>query len=368
LADLSSEQHLDKPRIINDILKNNKKQFNNKIQIEDNKANGIIGKSQSGLIKKSQKFFNIEKEDSMNINRSKENSVQDTSLHLNETERDRSVISLKSTKIFSIEHMATKKGNKLIGYNKRAKNMAILEVNAEDLLDSYKEIRDIKMLGRKRLHIPINPEVGGIENVKLNKVEFKPIHIAYIKNTFKQSLHNPDLAFELPYEKVRKAKIYEDHKPIPNQYDTYFRLEEANKLNFIRNFQEDYAPIKMQKDNEKIFENIAIGDAFTKTHFIKKKQSAVNIKRQSGVSYVVATESKQLNVESNYKLLGHLVYQGTHSIQQIGDDNIITHINNIISKQLMNGPLLVSVFESQDEDEMKQYLLNPNDRFKLTKE
>jgi hypothetical protein len=309
----------------------------------------------------------------MNINQSKENTVFEAGFGLSESEREQSVISIKSTKIFSIENVKTSMRNVKTPISKKVKNGTDV-LSKGELLESYREIRDIKLLGRKRNSVPVVDNVNGnngIGNVKLARVDFKPSgsYAGDLREKFKATLYNPEWATRLPSDKVTiRSNGLDANRSTPNEYNPYFRLEEANRLHFIRNFQEDYAPIKMQKDNEKIFESIANGDAFTKTHFIKKKQSAVNIKRQSGVSYVVETESKQLNVESTYKPLGHLVYQGTHSVQQLNDEIIICHIDDIITKHLMNGPLLVSIFDSPDEDEMKQYLLKPNERFKLTKE
>jgi hypothetical protein len=348
---------------------NYKNQNNPKIQKEFGNTTGVKEKGLADSSKKSQKFFDIKKEESLST-RSKENAPE-ASIGLLDTEIEPSIVFSKGSKIFTIENMKAKNA-KTMKRNKPSN--FVIDLNKEDLLEAYREIKDLKLLGRKRISVPTEclPNMDK-ESISFKKIEFNPSTTWFkendlnLKEVFQKTLHNPEKCLVLPSDNIiPKTQI--DDRSFPNPYDTYYRLEEANRLHFIRSFQEDYAPIKMQKDNEKIFEGIANGDAFTKTHFIKKKQSAVNIKRQSGVSYVVESESKQVNVEKSYKPLGHLVYQGTHSIQQLSDEMVICHIDDIICKQLMKGPLLVSVFESPDEDEMKQYLLNPGDRFKLTKE
>jgi hypothetical protein len=366
------EQHYDSSCIIDEKIKINKKQYNTKIQIEKNKDSGVKEKKPGNLSKNSQKYFNIKKEDI--LSESKNLTNFDATLALVESEREQTTLSVKSSKIFSVEN-----GNSKMHNSRKTKNKFNLQDhNKDELLDWYKEVRDIKLLGRKTVVRREEEEVKKLAHgdIDLKRVEFRPEtdwlirHSNSMGKLFRGTLFNPELRPNLPSqnEKETVTKELEHCSNVPNPFDAHFRLNEANRLNFIRNFQEDYAPIKMQKDNEKLFESNVNGDAFTKTHFIKKKQSACNIKRQSGVSYVIETESKQLYVDKSYKPLGHLVYQGTHSVQQLTDENIINHINTIITEDLLKGPLLISVFESPDEDEMKQYLLKPAERFKLTRE
>lgn len=181
---------------------------------------------------------------------------------------------------------------------------------------------------------------------------------------------------------------------VPNPFNSSLRNNFANSLNFIKNFKEDYVPIKLQKDNEKHFEKVKQqiqaeeeeemegqiirnnnsnkdnNIEISKSHFIKKKQSAVNIKRQSGVSYVVQTESKQKNVEEKYKRLGHLVFQGSTSLNCITNNIVLDFMRKSINFNLNSNSnlILVSIFESVDEEEMKEYLLYPKKRLSICKE
>lgn len=66
--------------------------------------------------------------------------------------------------------------------------------------------------------------------------------------------------------------------------------------------------------------------------------------------------------------MGHLVYQGTYSTQQITDSELITSINNYIHNLFFNQPVLISCFESPDEEEMKDYLLFPYKRIGICKQ
>ena len=65
--------------------------------------------------------------------------------------------------------------------------------------------------------------------------------------------------------------------------------------------------------------------------------------------------------------MGHLVYQGTYSTQQINDIEIIGFLNDLIDNTMFFNPILITFFESPEEDEMKDYLLYPNKRIDIAK-
>ena len=69
----------------------------------------------------------------------------------------------------------------------------------------------------------------------------------------------------------------------------------------------------------------------------------------------------------NISRLGHLVYQGTYSTQQISDPHFIEYMNDLIDSIFYFSPVVVTCFESPDEDEMKDYLLFPNRRMEIAK-
>jgi|LauGreDrversion4_2_1035121.scaffolds.fasta_scaffold764634_2 hypothetical protein len=68
-----------------------------------------------------------------------------------------------------------------------------------------------------------------------------------------------------------------------------------------------------------------------------------------------------------YSRLGHLVYQGTYSTQQINEPEILNLMDKLIDDLLYFKPVVITYFESPDEDEMKEYLLFPNKRFEIAK-
>jgi len=278
----------------------------------------------------------------------------------------------------------------------------------KDLNRIYNEFIKLKVLGRKRmnsskLEIGLDLDEKNLGKTYSTEVELKcrkqSINESPSKETLKYNLYNPN--YENIFKKLDILKLFTNSSPdldneiyfnnIPNFYDDSIRREYANSLNFIKTFQEDYAPIQLQKDNEKFFEKIENEENFktqsdaisvagsisteitsnqtiSKTHFIKKKQSALNIKRRCGVSYVVQSESQQLNVEHKYSKLGHLIYQGTHSVDQIQDEQIIKYIDNLITTELTNSPVIAVAFESPDEVEMKNFLLFPSKRLEIAKE
>jgi hypothetical protein len=278
----------------------------------------------------------------------------------------------------------------------------------KDLNRIYSEFIKLKVLGRKRLNTSqlykgSDLDEKNLEKTYSTKVEFKcrkqSITESTSKEIIKYNLYNPN--HENLFKKLDILKLFTNpplnldneiyFNNIPNFYDDSIRREYANSLNFIKTFQEDYAPIQLQKDNEKFFEKleneensktqsdatsisgsisteITSNQSISKTHFIKKKQSALNIKRRCGVSYAVHSESQQLNVEQKYSKLGHLIYQGTHSVDQIQDEEIILCIDNLITTELINSPVVAVAFESPDEVEMKNFLLFPSKRLEIAKE
>lgn len=62
-----------------------------------------------------------------------------------------------------------------------------------------------------------------------------------------------------------------------------------------------------------------------------------------------------------------MVYQGTYSTQQINDPEFVECINDLIENLLFFSPILVTSFETPDEDEMKDYLIFPNKRLEIAK-
>ena len=254
------------------------------------------------------------------------------------------------------------------------------KINSNDLMKIYLNISEKSFLGKKR----ITSKPLEFEQKELKSIEFDPISVSIEKINLNTLGNLTKLQKGYILRKVKEIKAFQKRKKsclekrvqdpclnstskskqinfslIINPFESSFRNEYADILKFQRKFKEDYDPIQMQKENENINNN---------THFIKKKQSAVNIKRHCGVSYVIKSESEQKFVKDRYKPLGHLVYQGTYSISQLSNDEAIQYCKNKIEEELMNKPLVISFFESPDEDEMKEFLLFPEKRKSISKE
>jgi hypothetical protein len=187
------------------------------------------------------------------------------------------------------------------------------------LLKKYYEIKESKFLGKKRamqlkeklnnnsMCLALKPDFE--VNLTKAKFDFDPNKVKlnlkaaeemskskfeYFKqrNSFLRSSREaqPDLDKKINSEKMSDCPGVD---VIINPFDKSLRNEYANILHFQKKFHEEYVPIQLQKENE--------NTAISKTHFIKKKQSPLNIKRHCGVSYVIRSESKQLNVTEKYK-------------------------------------------------------------------
>jgi len=184
------------------------------------------------------------------------------------------------------------------------------------LMKTYKEIKESKLLGKKRLNEEkVNLEVKPNEKdlpVNMYKVNFdyEPNNLINFSDCLAKSknYNKKNIQFfkeRLAFFKYHESKLKLDEKEndnkifsceinhIINPFDKILRYEYAQSLAFQKKFQEEYVPIQLQKENE----NATI----SKTHFIKKKQCPLNIKRHCGVSYVLPSESKQLNVSDKYK-------------------------------------------------------------------
>ena len=172
------------------------------------------------------------------------------------------------------------------------------------------------------------------------------------------------------FNKVEKIKV--SHPPsgrapqideIPNPMMKEDRDRFFRELSFVTEYRSGYEPIKMQQLQEQAFN--------FKNHFIKKKQSCqnVNIKRCSGVSYVKKTESEQINVGHIFQKLPHLVIQGSISceVQEDKKDFLRQVYEKILCNESDSFSLLLSWFEAEDENLIREYLLYPTKRFEIAK-
>lgn len=145
---------------------------------------------------------------------------------------------------------------------------------------------------------------------------------------------------------------------IPNPIDFSSRQQWFSSQTFANDFKSGYAPIEIQKTQEKDFSQ---AQSKEKAHFIRKKQScaAINLKRTCGVSYIKPSESQQLNVSEIFPRLPPLVYQCSSECGEIAD---ISEFEAEFLRVFAPGKLLIcSVFEAEDE-ELREYLQFPQKR------
>ena len=221
------------------------------------------------------------------------------------------IVSNRSNLKFKIELQYTSKNeNEAKQIKKKDYSKVPKALNA--LLKTYYEVRQSKFLGKKRFLEEKEKKIELDQSINYKKVEFSfdPEKIKSFDNFLQNSkkfskkqikFFKERLSFFPDKQEELKENLLIDvnsdsHNSldrIVNHFDKSLRIEYAQTLSFQKKFQEEYFPIKMQKENE----NAAV----SKTHFIKKKQTPLNIKRHCGVSYVIPSESKQLNVSDRYK-------------------------------------------------------------------
>jgi hypothetical protein len=149
---------------------------------------------------------------------------------------------------------------------------------------------------------------------------------------------------------------------IPNLMNNEFRDQNPVEQGFKIDFKVGYLPIDMQAEemkNDKLYEKIS---QESKTHFIKKQQSAMNIKRCCGVTYVVPSESKQIGVRDIYEPLAPLAFQvGTLErcrLSKEEEDAYLFQARNLISTMFQPNKYVRATFLSNaNETIVKEYLL-----------
>lgn len=182
------------------------------------------------------------------------------------------------------------------------------------------------------------------------KPEVKPKELAKIekKNTYGKR-GRP--SYEVVQQKLSAIKI-------PNPMTTDFRHLDPSDLKFSTSFRSGYLPIEMQEEQE-AQERL---HKESKTHFIRKKQSSLNIKRCCGVTYVQPSESKQIGVEGVPPLppLGYQV--GTLERCRLNPEEEVKVL--LEAEKLIDGLFnsidfcTVSLLEDCGEEGIKRFLLN----------
>jgi hypothetical protein len=139
---------------------------------------------------------------------------------------------------------------------------------------------------------------------------------------------------------------------IPNPMTTEFRLKLPNSIGFDTDFRSSYLPIQIQSEQ----------DQEPKVHFIRRKQSAINIKRCCGVTYVLPTESQQKGVRPPLDPLPPLAFQvGTLERCKLTEEEEkeTLGVAKAIIKHVFdgNGLVAMTLLENCEEEHIKRYLL-----------
>lgn len=165
-------------------------------------------------------------------------------------------------------------------------------------------------------------------------------------------------------KKIRQKPIVKAKKIVPkavikNPMTEEFRDRNPASMGYRTDFRKGYLPIEMQEEHE-ILEKLHV-EHESKGHFIRKKQSAVNIKRSCGVTYVKPTESKQKGVRHEFTPLPPLAFQvGTvNRIIPEEEKPLYFSLAQSILTQILNPESLlrVTVHENYLEEDIKNCVL-----------
>ena len=94
-------------------------------------------------------------------------------------------------------------------------------------------------------------------------------------------------------------------------------------------------------------------------HFIRRMTNSGGIDRKCGVSYVLEAESKHLGLSDRYPVI-----QGSYSYSPFGEEekDDLSRVEALFERLFARGPVVVACIESPREEEMKRYLLHPEQR------
>jgi hypothetical protein len=157
-------------------------------------------------------------------------------------------------------------------------------------------------------------------------------------------------SYEVVQQKLSEIKI-------PNPMTTDYRHLDPSDLKFTTSFRSGYLPIELQEQQEAAERLHKEGN----THFIRKKQSSLNIKRCCGVTYVLPSESHQTGV-TGVPPLPPLAFQvGTLercSLAPEDEVHVLMKAEQLIDA-LFNGSdfCTVSYLEDCGEEGIKNFLL-----------
>ncbi|CAG9326903.1 unnamed protein product [Blepharisma stoltei] len=204
------------------------------------------------------------------------------------------------------------------------------------------------------------------ENNQEKVEEEKTKHEAKEKINQKESVPKE----ESPKNEILKKPKKSEEINISNPMTPEFRSKNPTDLGYRTNFISRYLPIEMQ-ESHKLQEDLLNQDnpqkpeKESKAHFIRKKQSAANIKRSCGVTYVLPTESTQTGVSDQFAPLPPLAFQvGTvdRIIPSEEREKYFTMSRELIKHLFENqGVVRVTIQKNYGETDLKKYVLGEMD-------
>jgi hypothetical protein len=233
--------------------------------------------------------------------------------------------------------------------NEKADKSKTLNSAKENTLEKKKE--DLKEKSENKLPV--------IEKKQNND------NLEKLKKQGKNNLELKEAGKDLINEKVIVKDEQVSHResieplPVPNPMTNEFRRRDPVSMGYRTDFRRGYLPIEMQEEHEK--QEKVQQEKESKAHFIRKKQSAVNIKRSCGVTYVKPTESKQRGVTHEFPPLPPLAFQvGTvdRLIPSEEKPKFFSLANDLISDLFKSGHLFrVTIQTDYSEEDLKNYIL-----------
>lgn len=268
----------------------------------------------------------------------------------------------------------------IIGANETIITLTLNEQIGIKNVENSKIENEEKMFKQRKLYADLPDLDGLIEEpiFKVERVEVKPEAILKKKNktricenptevkkeekTNQQNVKNDKLTLSAKKE-IKKPKQKRIEKiDIPNPMTPEFRCLKSTDMGFRTDFISRYLPIEMQENalkEEKKFNEEK--EKESRTHFIRKKQSAVNIKRSCGVTYVLPTESKQEGVDDLFPPLPSLAFQVGTIDRLIPSDerSMYSDLAKSLIKSLFasEGVTRATVQKNYGENDLKKYIL-----------
>ena len=125
-------------------------------------------------------------------------------------------------------------------------------------------------------------------------------------NSFKlEIINNNNKKIKIEVNRPQKLAFLKASNPFDDEARSFY----FSNLKFKEDHKSGYLPITFQTKQVKELEEFEKEKKKEKKHMIRRKQSACNIKRTCGVSYIKPSESQQKEVNEIYEKLTPLIFQ-----------------------------------------------------------